>query len=160
MQTGNDERFIRFSAATESIQKALQKYKNECLEAYGLRSMHLMTMIRLYKRGGEGMTSVDLAKSCAVDKAFVSRVTGELRLLGYLESADGGESAGRRRNRLVLTQRGREVMQNVYRMLDRAVDRITEGVSGRELETFYGVLARFDDNLMALAAESGEGRNG
>lgn len=140
-----DDRFIRFSLATESVLKAITKYKNDCLDRYGLRGMHLMTMVCLFRSGAEGLTPGDLARLCAVDKAFVSRTTGELRRLGYL-SVDGG----RYNARVSLSERGRAVTGEIYRMLNEAVARITEGVSDGDVETFYGVLDRFGKNLDAM----------
>ena len=137
-----DDRFIRFSLATEAVLKAITKYKNDCLDRYGLRGMHLMTMVCLFRSGDGGLTSGDLSRLCAVDKAFVSRTTGELKRLGYL-SVDGG----RYNARVSLSERGREVTAEIYRMLNDAVARITDGVPAGDVETFYGVLARFGKNL-------------
>ena len=80
MDSSYDDRFVRFSMATESLAKTLQKYKNDCLEPFGLRSMHLMTLWCLWRNGG-GLTAGELSRLCSVDKAFVSRVTGELGAL-------------------------------------------------------------------------------
>ena len=140
-----DDRFIRFSHATESVLKAITRYKNDCLARYGLRGMHLMTMVCLFRSGGKGLTPGDLSRLCAVDKAFVSRTTGELRRLGYL-SVDGG----RYNARVSLSKRGAEVTAEIYRMLNDAVARITDGVSDGEVETFYAVLDRFGKNLNEL----------
>ncbi len=38
----------------------------------------------------------------------------------------------------------------IYRMLNDAVARITDGVPAGDVETFYGVLARFGKNLEAM----------
>jgi DNA-binding MarR family transcriptional regulator len=161
-----DERFIRFSHATESVLKAITRYKNDCLNRFGLRGMHLMTMISLYRdgietSGGRGLTSSDLCRICAVDKAFVSRVTGELKRLGYLDSAGNG---GRYNARVSLTERGRTVTREIYALLNDAVSRITRDVPAEDVETFYGVLARFGENLAQLngksVPESGEEPDG
>ena len=145
MTEAYDDRFIRFSHATESVLKAITRYKNDCLARYGLRGMHLMTMVCLFRSGADGLTPGELARLCGVDKAFVSRTTGELRRLGYL-SVDGG----RYNARVSLSERGRAVTGEIYRMLNEAVARITEGISAGDVETFYGVLARFGKNLDAM----------
>ena len=147
MDPSYDGRFVRFSMATESIAKALQKYKNDCLAPFGLRSMHLMTLWCLW-RNDEGLTPGDLSRLCGVDKAFVSRVTGELTDLGYVGREADGQ---RKRQRVTLTERGREVMRKVDELLRFSVEKITEGVSREQLEVIYGVLERFGGNLAALA---------
>ena len=152
MDSSYDDRFVRFSIATDAIAKALQKYKNDCLAPFGLRSMHLMTLHCLW-RNPEGITPRDLARFCGVDKAFISRVTGELTELGYVGRQ---EDDGRLRRRLTLTERGRGVMQRIDAILAYSIDRITEGVSREQLEIFYGVLERFGGNLRALEAPETE----
>ena len=145
MAEAYDDRFIRFSHATESVLKAITRYKNECLSRYGLCGMHLMTMICLFRSGEEGLTPGDLSRICAVDRAFVSRTTGELKRLGYL-TVDGG----RYNAKVSLSKRGAAVTAEIYRMLNDAVARITDGVSDGEVETFYAVLDRFGKNLGRL----------
>ena len=73
MTEAYDDRFIRFSLATEAVLKAITKYKNDCLDRYGLRGMHLMTMVCLFRSGAEGLTPLssfapvfDLAKELGV----------------------------------------------------------------------------------------------
>ena len=145
MTEAYDDRFIRFSHATESVLKAITRYKNDCLGRYGLSGMHLMPMICLARSGADGLTPGDLVRLCAVDKALVSRTTGELKRLGYL-SVDGG----RYNARVSLSARGAEVAEDIYRMLKDAVAQITAGVSDGEVETFYAVLERFSGNLNAM----------
>ena len=152
MDSSYDDRFVRFSMATDAIAKALQKYKNDCLAPFGLRSMHLMTLHCLW-RNPEGITPGDLARLCGVDKAFVSRVTGELTELGYVGRE---EDTRQRRRRLTLTERGRGVMERIDGILAYSIERITEGVSREQLEIFYGVLERFGGNLSALETPEAE----
>ena len=73
MTEAYDDRFIRFSHATESVLKAITRYKNDCLARYGLRGMHLMTMVCLSRSGADGLTPGELARLCGVDKAFLLR---------------------------------------------------------------------------------------
>ena len=150
MDSSYDDRFVRFSMATESLAKTLQKYKNDCLEPFGLRSMHLMTLWCLWRNGG-GLTAGELSRLCSVDKAFVSRVTGELGALGYVDRIDRGEERGTRSRILTLTERGREIMEKIDGILRYSVERITDGVGREQTEAFYGVLDRFRQNIQDLA---------
>ena len=130
----SSDRFIRFSLATDAILKSIQKYKNNCLASFGLRSMHLLYLTCL-GRAEEGLTPGELADSCGVDKALISRISTELREKGYVEYADPGES-NRYRRRITLTQTGRDVMEMVNRLLSEAVERIASGVSGSSSRSF------------------------
>ena len=99
----------------------------------------------------DGLTPGELSRLCAVDKAFISRTTGELKRMGYIEISGG------RYNALVsLTDAGRRVTEEIYAMLGDAVARITDGVSAAEVEIFYGVLDRFAQNLNRMNRPAGE----
>ena len=170
MTEASDNRFIRFSLATESVLKAITKYKNDCLARFGLRGMHLMTMVCLYRAASkrfvgngsgdgsaedsapDGLTPGELSRLCAVDKAFVSRTTGELKRMGFLEI-----SGGRYNARVFLTEAGQRVTEEIYAMMNDAVARITDGVSPAEVEMFYSVLDRFGKNLTVMNRPAGEG---
>lgn len=148
---GNGERYIRFSIAIEHMAKTLQKYKNEKLNEYGLRSMHLMFLFRL-NQAEEGMTGSELAVSCSVDKAFISRVTNELCSAGYVEYKNKGGS--RYKNKLVLTQAGKKVMEHINSMIDEAISSATEGITETQLNIFYSVLGTIDKNLESVSEKN------
>lgn len=148
----NYDGFIRFSHATDTILKNIQKYKNEQLSAYGLRSMHLMFLYCLDK-SENGMTPGELAQSCSVDKAFISRMTTELKDLGYVDYDSGQTASGQYKKRLSLTDAGRQIMESVNTKVREAVKKISAGISPEQLETFYTVLTVMDNNLLALADE-------
>lgn len=146
-----NDRFIRFSIATDTILKNIQKYKNDRLASFGLRSMHLMFLYCLDK-AENGLTPVELAKTCSVDKALISRISTELRDKGYVAYADGENcELSHYKRRITLTEAGRNVMDVINSMISDSVDRIASGVSGEQLETFYAVLAMFAENLGSLA---------
>lgn len=153
-QKKNYDGFIRFSTSTDKILKKIQKYKNDQLAVFGLRSMHLMFLYCL-AHSDDGMTPSELAKSCSVDKAFISRITAELRDLGYVEyDSETGSEITHYKKRLSLTQKGRDVMSAVNESVQNAVNKIADGISPHQLETFYHVLDVFDGNLELLAEEN------
>ncbi len=144
-------RYFRFSSATDSVAKNVQKYKNEKLSGFGLRSMHLTFLCCLYK-SESGMTLGELSKECGVDKAFISRVTRELEKLGYIDYSSSHPLELRYKKRLVLTEYGRKIMNKVDRLLDEAVNKITDGIPEEQIDTFYSVLAKFDGRLSEMCA--------
>ena len=151
----NCEGFLRFSLSTDAILKNIQKYKNEQLSAFGLRSMHLMFLYCL-SRSENGMTPGELARSCSVDKAFISRITAELKELGYVDDITGSANAGqecRYKKHISLTEAGQHVMEKINSMIAEAVEKISAGISPEQIETFYSVLSHMDENLLALAGE-------
>ncbi len=150
-ETAREDRFIRFSIAMDTILKKIQKYKNDHLSDFGLRSMHLMFMYCLFKEQ-HGLTAGELSQMCSVDKAFISRITNDLRELGYVEYASPEKNAHYKKH-LHLTENGKKVMNRVNEMIGDAVEKISSGISSEQLETFYTVLAVFDNNLLALSGD-------
>lgn len=136
----------------DSVLKKIQKYKNERLIAYGLRSMHLMPMYCLFK-APDGLTAVELAKKCSVDKAFISRITSDLRELGYVDFTEKNTTAQYKKH-LCLTSEGKKIMLRVNDLIGEAVETITRGIPEDEIKTFYSVLTGFDNNLNALTSDN------
>jgi DNA-binding MarR family transcriptional regulator len=130
--------------AVEHMAKTLQKYKNEKLAEFGLRSMHLMFLFQL-NQSEEGLTGTELAATCSVDKAFISRVTNELTALGYVEYRN--KVGTRYKNRLILTEQGKNVMGKVSEIIDEAVSVVTKEISAEQFDTFYTVLSMVDRRL-------------
>ncbi len=139
-------RYFRFSSATQAVAKGIQKYKNEKLSSYGLKGMHMTMLCALYKTE-EGMTARELIDECGVDKAFVSRVSRELEKLGCVVCVDDTHFKSKYSKRLVLSEKGRQIMDAVDSMLDEAVKKLTDGIPEETLDTFYDVLSVFAGRL-------------
>ena len=154
-------RFLRFSSATDAISKNIQRFKNGKLSQFGLKSMHLMFLCCLERERG-GMTPGELSSACGVDKAFISRIARELCEMGYVSYSDGdsGSEENERRGlivrgvlhakykkRLMLTERGLEVMSKVGEILDEAVSKVTSGISDEKIDALYEVLGLINSRL-------------
>lgn len=143
-----DDRFLRFSFAIDQIAKNLQKIKNEKLARFGLRSMHLMCLFQLDKNP-DGLTGTELARRCQVDKAFVSRVTGDLCGAEYVSYSN--RQGSHYNNKFVLTEAGRAVMAQVRIILEDAVEQVTAGISEEQLLQFYQILEQLDSGLCQIS---------
>ena len=104
---------------------------------------HTICMRRLYD-SPEGLTRIELASCCAVDRAQITRVIGELLAKEFVIEIGGGAHY---RKRCVLTERGREVTAEI----NDAVERVHRYVSGRipkeQLSVFYETLAEICERL-------------
>lgn len=147
----NGERYVRFCIAVEQMAKTLQRYKNEKLAAFGLRSMHLMFLFQL-NQAEEGLTVSELAVSCSVDKAFISRVATELSGIGYVEYKN--KVGSRYRNKLVLTELGKYVMEQINTVIDDTISAVSSEITDEQFKTFYTVLGTINRNLEALPDDS------
>lgn len=139
-----DDRFLRFSFAIDRIAKSLQRIKNEKLARFDLRSMHLMCLFQLDKHP-EGLTGAELSRNCQVDKAFVSRVTGELCRADYISYSD--REGSRYNNKFILTDAGKAAMGQIRIILEDAVTQITAGITDEQLLQFYQILEQLDNGL-------------
>jgi len=143
-----DDRFLRFSFAIDQIAKNLQKIKNEKLARFGLRSMHLMCLFQLDKHP-EGLTGTELAHRCQVDKAFVSRVTGDLCKAEYVSYSN--REGTHYNNKFILTEAGQKIMTEVRIILEAAVEQVTAGITEDQLLQFYTILEQLDSGLCQIS---------
>ena len=148
-----NDRFMRFSIAMETISKNVQRYKNEQLSPFGLKSMHLMFLYCL-GQAENGLTATELSKSCGVDKAFISRMAADLRSMGYIGSVD--QDGGHYKKRLELTERGWEIIADINDRINLAVEKVTADVSREHLEIFYAVLEQMNGNIGGMLDNQAE----
>ena len=147
------DRFMRFSIAMETISKNVQRYKNEQLSPFGLKSMHLMFLYCL-GQAEDGLTATELSKSCGVDKAFISRMAADLRSMGYIGSAD--QESGHYKKRLELTDRGWEIIADINDRINLAVEKVTADIPREHLEVFYAVLEKMNGNIGGMLENQSE----
>lgn len=146
-----EERFFRFSIAMETISKKLQKYKNERMSHYGLHSMHVMFLCALDKTE-DGMTAGELARSCGVDKAFISRTATDLRKRGFVDFSCVGEGAEKQyKKRMILTDAGKAIMKEISEIVKDTVERATLGIDMEQFEVFYQVMEKLSGNLTVIS---------
>ncbi|MBR2296581.1 MAG: MarR family transcriptional regulator [Clostridia bacterium] len=75
------QRFSSFILSIDRISKNIKRIKDNAMKKYDLRSAHVRCLFNLVK-SQDGLNSTELAEACGVDKAFISRVTGELERRG------------------------------------------------------------------------------
>lgn len=142
------EKYIKFSSIVSNIEKELQKYKNTNLEEYNLRSTHMQCLISL--NDSDGMTAVDLADACAVNKAMISRVASDLLERGYIGFTP--DSADKKyRKKMALTEEGKRVVDEIIAKIRHAVTAVSGNIPEEALSVFYDVLFTIEDNIEKLS---------
>lgn len=145
------EKYIRFNLIISSLEKSLQKYKNSNMTEYDLRSTHILCLISL--KNSKGLTAAELIDTCSVNKALISRITADLFKRGYIEYTP--DSADKKyKKRMVLTDEGRAVTDDIERKINRAVDFVSGTIPDEKLETFYEVLTTIETNITSLAKQN------
>lgn len=141
------ERFERFVLAIERMSKNVKRIEDSELEKYGLRSSHLMCILQLAKHGG--LSTVALAKECEVDKAYISRITGELLEKNYISRDTSGEQ--KYKVKFTLTPEGKRLHREVLEIITRRLLSVNGDASGEELSLFYALLTKIDERISELS---------
>ena len=138
-----------FMLALDRITKNTKRVIDTVLREQGLRSTHASCFFRICE-AENGLSSTELAEACGVDKAFISRITNDLKKMGYVDYSSEEKTVHYKR-KLFLTPSGNSIMSSVNEIITESVDRITSGISPEELEVFYSVISKFDNNLISLS---------
>ena len=135
--------FETFSSMIGSATKSIEKIKNRKMSEYGLTGTHTICMRRLYD-ASEGLTRTELAGYCAVDRAQITRVIGELLAKEYVREVGNGS---RYRKRCMLTEKGREVTAEINDLVDRIHCHVSGRIPKERLAIFYETLEQICENL-------------
>ena len=138
------DRFDKFYYHTSCALKSIQKLKNKAMLPFGLASAHTMCLRHLYN-APEGLTRTRLTHLCDIDKAQVSRVINELCSRGYvIEKED--ESINYKKC-LRLTPMGKEIAEEINRIVLKVHSYVSGDFSEEEIHTFYRVFDVICDKL-------------
>lgn len=142
------ERFILFSGYIEETYKSIQKIKAEHMGSFGLRSTDAMCIVVLSMHK-EGLTATELAALSKVDKAVISRAVKTL----LSANAIAYEGTGKKnyRTRLVLTEEGRKIAENMSDMAEDAVLAVSSDIHPEQLKEFYKIFGIMNRNLKEYA---------
>ena len=138
-------RFEIFSNAVLRLVRSVQGIKAQKMAEYDLKGTGAVCLCRNYESGA-GLTAAELALACEVDKAQISRTTGELISRGYVLR----EGEGRYKQKYRLTPAGREIAIDVLKTMYAIEATVSEGISEEELDGFYSTLYRLCDNFDGL----------
>jgi len=142
------ERFILFSGYIEEVYKSIQKIKTERMGSFGLRSTDAMCIVVLSMHEN-GLTVTELATFCKVDKAVISRAVKTLLKAEAIKYADTEKR--NYRSRLLLTESGREIAENMSKMAKEAVLAVSGSLPDEELKEFYKTFGTMSHNLKEYA---------
>lgn len=148
------ERFEAFTGSILELNRYLQKLKELEMRPYGLRGNHVMCLYYLGKHP-EGLTPGELTEACREDKAAISRSTAQLMEKGLI-TGDFPEHKRAYRTKLVLTEQGRELVQNFDRRIDAVMTTGGVGVTEEQRQCFYSAMELIIENLSRYLTEIGE----
>ena len=143
MEIESRDRFEDFSNLICAALKSLQKIKNHGMEPYGLGSTHTLCLKRL-NSSPEGVTRKELAETCEIDKAQVSRLIIELSEKGYVYEESGGRGY---RKKIFLTESGKMVAAEIDRKIRKVLRYVSGDIPNENIAVMYMTLETICENL-------------
>lgn len=100
---------------------------------------------------GEIASQRELAETLRVSPATIATSLKSLERLGYVEKkVDETDS---RRNRVLITEKGKAAVKQCFELFDEIDRRMTDGISEQEQQTFLRLQKKVLDNLRAFNKE-------
>ena len=137
------EKFKIFTVLISTINRNIRRIKTEIMAEHNLKCPHVSTIYYLYESGG--MTLKELCESCNEDKGAVSRSVKSLEQEGLVEKDDATEA--KYKNKLFLTQKGKELGEKIVEKIDSAVEYAVKGLSVEDKKAVYTNLGIISANL-------------
>ena len=141
------QRFETFTVLINKISRNIRKIKNLEMAEYDLRSVHVSCLYYIYSLNGA--TATDLCEHCAEDKATISRALDYLETNGYLVCES--QSVKRYKSPLILTEKGKEVSQEIAYKIDTVLDTVSAKLTEQERIAFYRSLSIICEALEAVS---------
>ena len=144
-------RFEVFSPAVIQLAKTVQYLKSRKLAEHKLKGTNAMCLCRIKDSKGVGLSATELAKTCEIDKAQVSRCMAELTDLGYVYRND---IEGRRyKLKYLLTEQGKAVAEDLDNSSNEVRAMLLKGVSAADVDQFYKTLSCVCNNFIEYLNE-------
>ena len=144
------ERFEMFTVLINRISRDIRRIKNQEMAAYHLRSAHVSCLYYIYSL--DGVTSAELCEHCEEDKATISRALDYLEGNGFILRPC--EGAKRYKSPLLLTEKGREVGEQIAERSRSILDAVSHTLTEEERAAFYRSLSAISRSLDAIAQNS------
>lgn len=142
------DRFVKFTIAISKLNKLINKVKSEGMkDRFDLKGVHTLCLYQLMSND-HGMTSTEIAKSCDLDPALVSRTINELCQKELIEKV--GE-AGKYHARYCMTEKGRRISSELKQIVQSIQMFVDKGITEEELDLFYSVLEKLSCNFEILS---------
>ena len=100
------------------------------------------------------MTAKELSQVCDEDKASISRSIEYLENNGYIICHSKTEK--RYKSPLSLTEKGGMIAKNIAEKIDDILTKTSNGLSEKEIKSFYTSLILISDNLQKYCEKYGE----
>lgn len=147
------ERFDAFTITIMTLNRQVQKIKDQEMARFGLKGSHVMPIYFL-GQNEDGLTAAELSRLCHEDKAAISRTLGKLETADVV--APVPSTPGRRdyRVRRYLTEHGKDIFLQMTSRISNAVSSGSDGLSSRQRWNLHQALQTISANLENLSEEN------
>jgi DNA-binding MarR family transcriptional regulator len=118
------------------------------MENYGLKGTYAIYLLTIAGQD-EGITAAQLSERCSRDKADVSRAVADMEQKGFII-----KEGNRYRAQLMLTEKGRELVERLENHADMAVNLAGADLSDEQRQCLYLCLETIADRLQTLDGEN------
>lgn len=139
--------FVAFTVAISRLNKLVQKVKSEGMQLFGLKGVHTLCLYQLMQNP-DGLSFAEVAASCDLDQALVSRVLKELQEKELIRREG---MPGKYKATYFLAESAWEQVTEMGRIVENAQEFVDEGIEKEDLETFYKVVEQLTGNFERLA---------
>ncbi|WP_386693263.1 MarR family winged helix-turn-helix transcriptional regulator [Streptomonospora nanhaiensis] len=119
-----------------------QRLSAEALAEAGVRSYHYALLAALAEFGPT--SQAELGRRCGIDRSDVVAVLNDLQERGAVERTP--DPADRRRNSIVLTSAGGDLLRRLDSVVGEMQDRLLAPLSTEERAVLVGLLVRLDEH--------------
>ena len=135
--------FERFGQMLSNASKSLYRLKSRYMSKYGLSSTHTVCLRKLYENP-QGLTKSEIADTCEIDKAQITRIIGELIDKNYVESDSSKKTYNRK---FVLTEIGKNITNEINDAVASIVEFVDLDIPREDIEHFYAVFEKINKKL-------------
>lgn len=146
------KRFELFVTGITTCYKYIQKIKSFEMVEFGLKGTHVMCLFYL-GINSEGLTATELCSLCSEDKAAISRTINDLIAKEYIVYQQTESNKKKYRAKLFLTDKGKQLSENINVLISLWVESGGEGLSDEERNIFYNSLSIISSNLKNRSSE-------
>ncbi len=139
------EHFKLFTTLIATINREIKHVKTQIISDHNLKCPHVSTLYYLYVENG--LTLKELCEKCNEDKGAISRSVKSLELEGLVETSSLQKKY---KQKLTLTEKGKEIGKDVAKKIDIAVKKAIENLSDEDKNCVYRSLSTISQNLGKL----------
>ena len=135
--------FERFGQMLSNASKSLYRLKSRYMSKYGLSSTHTVCLRKLYDNP-QGLTKSEIADTCEIDKAQITRIIGELIDKRYV----GSDATKKTYNRkFILTELGKNITEEINDAVSSIVEYVDLDIPKEDIEHFYLIFEKINKRL-------------